>query len=164
MFVKLLIFSLLLPILGPPSGDPVSNDCCGPKYTLSGTIQGTYFSQGGVERENVPLIPTVLKGVTLRIIRLDDPDSLPKVVGGITSDDSGNFSIKLPAGKYGFAGKDDELVRGQCFPLSSKSGDQFSYHTTSWESEMDCPIDLTQGSVQGVVLIRHESNICGLCP
>lgn len=134
------------------------------KHQLSGTIFYVSYHQGGMKNPYEP-IPSPKERVKLYVVELTE-NEIPKQVGEVTSDGSGDFSIKLPKGKYGFVLKEDldSLIIGQFLPKGWSRGDAMNSSNSSWSISGGQPIQITGKDISGVVITNTKASICGLCP
>lgn len=157
MNVKILLFIILLPLAGWSQSDKL--------FTLSGNLTYLSFSQGGAQLPDIFFNPSPYK-TTLYIVKYIDSLTIPMVVDTLESDSTGYFSNDLPPGKYGIITSADigKLKPGQCFPTPFFIESEHMQWSSSWSSNMTFPLDLTKGSLNGLIMDFTSSTICTDCP
>lgn len=133
------------------------------EFTLSGQLRWHTFHQGGVE-QIYDTTTYVYANQKLVIVQYIDSIKKSKVVGEILTDEKGNFSIKLPSGKYGFITPDEKPGKGQFLPAPISNGSEGESYTVNWQANFDQPIELLSSSRDGILLIRYDRRICYTCP
>ncbi len=132
-------------------------------HILSGQLRWHNFHQGGME-QIYDTTTYVYSNQRLLVVEYIDSAKKSKVVGEILTDESGNFSIKLPSGKYGFITPDEKPEKGQFLPASVSNGSQWESRAVNWTANFDQPIDLLNSDQTGILLVRYESSVCYTCP
>lgn len=167
MILKTLFAAMIFPLSGVFIQDVSDVKSCRVKtHTLSGQLQSTSFHQGGAYNPYEPL-PVAMANYTLVVVRIEGTNKTLVVIEKFRTDSEGKFSISLPPGNYGFVRESDvnNLQAGQCLPpYESKSDEQFNSSSSYWEANMSCPIDLTSGDVDSLVITKHQRSVCGMCP
>ncbi len=133
------------------------------KYVLSGQLRWHNFHQGGME-QIYDTTTYVYANQKLSVVQYIDSTRKSKVVSKILTDADGNFSIKLPPGKYGFITTDEKPEKGQFLPAPISNGSEWQSHTVNWKANFDHPIDLFNSDQTGILLVRYERSICYTCP
>ncbi|MBI3134567.1 MAG: hypothetical protein HYZ14_07800 [Bacteroidetes bacterium] len=160
-------FLLLLLFAANTVNTPAADLCPEKMFHISGTLYSTSVYQGGMYRGDEDMPPQIpLANFTLLAVRWIDEKTIPEVAATFTSDANGNFKVALPAGKYGFVtqAEKEKLARGQWLPQTITTDNLAESYHCWWELSTNAPVDLTNDSVNGITLIRHESTVCGLCP
>jgi hypothetical protein len=160
LFISILLFSHI----GANSIATMENT--NHKLTISGTLYYTIISRGGIQRDerNLTLIP--LQKYTLYAIRFTSVDSIPIVVKSFTTNKNGEFSVSLPAGKYGFATVEEAksgLSKGQCLPKSTQTDTNNIINSSVWECNMICPLEIDTNSIKNIEIINHRISFCVNC-
>ena len=139
------------------------------KYTLSGKIQFTSFSQGGVEHIE-PLIPYPMGNYQINIVQFNLSDSIPKIVKKIKTDSAGRFQVKLPPGEYGFAAIGDSLFANQYLPNYWENMGSHIIQSSSWTAEQGMkshllgPFIIKDKDFEDLIITNNRSSVCITCP
>ncbi len=156
----LLILSLLFaPLTDAPSGSKADLNI---KYKVSGSVLFISYSQGGAYREYNRKEVFPLPDYRLRVVRIDGTKTTD--AGWITTDENGHFSIHLEPGTYGFLNETDIPIARQYLPTAERSGDEFSYSSSTWEINTNGPVQVVGEDLNNIVITNHRSSICMLCP
>lgn len=132
-------------------------------HILSGQLRWHNFHQGGME-QIYDTTTYAYSNQRLLVVEYIDSTKKSKVVGEILTDESGNFSVKLPSGKYGFITPDEKPEKGQFLPASVSSGSQWESRAVNWQANFNQPIKLLNSDQTGILLVRYERSICYTCP
>lgn len=163
MIFQILFLLLNLQISGNERITSSEKNSAKKEFTLYGKIMQTNQHQGGMYNPQEP-IPYPMNDLVLKVIRIDDPNKTPIVVGQVQSDVNGRFEIKLPPGKYGFIGVNENPVKGQFLPAAFVKTEDFYQSSSSWTSNLPVPIEIKDQDIIGLHIINHRSSICMLCP
>ena len=122
---------------------------------ITGTLTGTYYSQGGAYKEP-DLTPFSLGKLNFYLIRVDSLTQKTTPYK-IQSDSLGKFKISLPSGIYhASSGKDLILEYSNKVVMGYQ-------HNTSWTINSYGAF-LINEKTKSINVTRHESHICYMCP
>lgn len=138
-------------------------------FTVSGKIQQLSYSEGGMEIDPSELNPLPLGNTDLYVVQYLGIKEKSIIVTQISSDENGNYKVKLPPGNYGFVQDKSEIHRGTFLPQGDNYGknldlnDDFGYQDY-WELNTLQPFQVDSTDISNINITHYSVSICYTCP
>lgn len=132
---------------------------------LSGKIIRTSLYQGGAEVPEEMAHKMLVSNTSFLLVRSDDTDSKPIVISKITTNEDGEFDIKVEPGFYGILEIDEKPRKGSFLPLGYSNYGEHEYSSSYWEIEgfTKC-IEVSTSDVTDITIYNHQRSGCLDCP